>query len=164
MWLIIGLVAILSIIGLIAFFKKDMILDKLHPVISWFKLYKKQLITFFVATSSIVGGGLALTNLDDGDMFIPEVEANMLIDSLDDYERLGYNLSKIDNPILYEEQVLCEGHMPIVYEFDMKNDLTLEKESLNDFVSTTEKYKEKVGDINYKFNILSTCKRCLLWI
>jgi hypothetical protein len=71
----------------------------------------------------------------------------ILIDSLKVYADYGYDISKIDDPVIYERQCLVEGHLPLMLKF---TDTALLR---NDFISIQEKQKS-FNAISYQFRVL----------
>jgi len=137
------IIGALLLVGLIA-----LVTYKRDAIITWAKQNKKKVVTFAVG-SSVAAAGLA---------GIPSLEISiddLLIDDLSDYEALGYSVDKIVDPIVYKEQVLCEGHLPLAFTFDTLSSDQALSESQRTNLFTVEQYLQTNFDlINIDVNIL----------
>jgi len=94
--------------------------------------HKKGLAVFIAASSATAGFmGVPTFTLDIEDM---------LLESAEDYAKLGYDPSKVEDLILYEEQVLCEGHLPLGFTFkELSKDIDISSTSeKSNFISATQ--------------------------
>ena len=116
------------------------------------KKHKKKIIALILGTSAATAGLYG----------IPSLEINIddyLITSISDYESLGFNVSRIKNPIIYEKEVLCEGHLPLAFEFkDLSKSI-----QVNEFISASK--DNQVGfnsiDLSYKILVNETYKKAI---
>ena len=79
----------------------------------------------------------------------PNIEGT-LITSEDQYKLYGYDPALIDDPVVYEEQVLTEGHLPMAIKYDGLS-LSVDK---NNFISSQEIGKQNFAEIKYTYRIL----------
>lgn len=78
-----------------------------------------------------------------------------LIESFDDYTKYGYDVHKVVDPFLYRSEVLCEAHLPLIYNLNLKKTIPLtEKTYINEFISKTEVNKHGFDSISYSYYIL----------
>lgn len=112
---IIGILALLLMLGYI--YRKE--LKQIYEI------HGKKLIAVALASSMAAGG---LFGIPREEFYIEDY----LIDSIDDYEALGFNLSYIDDPIIYTPDALCEGHIPLAFNFKtLSKDYKLERNTFN---------------------------------
>jgi hypothetical protein len=78
----------------------------------------------------------------------------VLITSDKDYINAGYDFSKIQHPVFYEEQVLCEGHLPLVLDVSCMKEFSLKDNSKNSFIGSYEVDKKNIDDISYRYRVL----------
>ena len=116
--------------------------DELKQV--WDK-HSKKIIAFALASSMAAGGliGVPGFELDIDDY---------LIDEISDYTDLGFDISKIEDLIIYQQEVLCEGHLPLAFKFS-----TLSKDvSVNeDFITISESMAKNMGEIDLTYKVLT---------
>ena len=139
MWLIIGLLSLFVVLCLIYFYKTNIKFNKSV------KKNSKKIIVAALGTSMAMGGLMGLPT----DTWNIQAE---LIDELSDYEAYGYDLSKIINPIVYESEVLCEGHLPLAIRITGKDSIVA---SAKDMISINEIRKDFDDDIDYTIKYLS---------
>lgn len=133
---IIGIVALLIVLGYI--YRKE--LKQLYET------HGKKLIAVALASSMAAGG---LFGIPRDEFFIEDY----LIDSLEDWEALGFNLSYVDDPIIYKEHVLCEGHLPLAFEFKtLSKDYDLKADIFK--LSTIIK-EGTYKNLNFNINVLT---------
>ena len=77
-----------------------------------------------------------------------------LITTSKDYTVAGYDFDKIVDPVFYENQVLCKGHLPLILDIETTKEFSLINQDKNDFLKSSEIGKTNIGKINYKYNIL----------
>lgn len=118
------------------------------------KKHKKKVIAVGLGATA-ASGGMMITG---GDIFGFDAT---LIDSLDDYKTVGINPDHIINPIVYEKEVLCEGHMPLIINLSDNNNMTLQKNDVNNLVRV-EKISNTLGDINVSVKILQPFKKLVV--
>lgn len=80
------------------------------------------------------------------------VSDSVLIDSVDDYKALGFDISKIDDIVLYEKECLVEGHMPLVFKFNNNDNVAVSEK--NSFLSSSSVSSKGFSDISYVYRIL----------
>jgi len=80
------------------------------------------------------------------------VSDSLLIDSLQDYKDLGFDISKIDDLVLYEKECLVEGHMPLVFKFNNNDNVAVSEK--NSFLSSSSVSSKGFSDISYVYRIL----------
>lgn len=131
------LIVIALILGISYFYRKE-----LKQV--WEK-HSKKVIAFALA-SSIAASGLA---------GVPSLELNIddyLIDDISDYEDLGFNIDKIENPIVYEREVLCEGHLPLAFHFkELSKNVSVDE----NFISVSQMDKNNFNLLEQEVKILT---------
>ncbi|RLG44414.1 MAG: hypothetical protein DRN81_04655, partial [Thermoproteota archaeon] len=132
------LTTLLIIIAVLIFYYRK-------PLVCFMQKHKK-LITLFIAATSASAGLMGIPHFDI------DIE-DSLITSLADYEALGFNVSRIKNPIIYEEQVLCEGHLPLAFTFDtLSMDVDLDSNFISAFKSSDSPYDD---DVKFTYFILT---------
>ena len=97
------------------------------------------------------------TNTSD----VKGIDSN-LIDSLDDYTAAGYNISRVVNPVIYQREVLTEGHLPLILDVHTLKSLNLQGNNKN-FLSHSESHKSNFGNIDYTYNILVLQDEKYIW-
>lgn len=116
---------------------------------------KKLLLMLLLATLFLGMAPPGVVIADPG-TDVSNVEA-YLIDSPDVYTNYGYDVSKIVDPYIYRSEVITEGHLPLVYNLNLKKSIKLnEKSYINEFLSKTEKDKQGFDSnaITYSYYIL----------
>jgi hypothetical protein len=122
------IIAVIAISVLLCFKYKNKIIQN-----------KKKVITIAAATSVIAAGSLILPQSS----IIISAE---LIDDYSVYEKYGYDIDKIDNPILYKSQVLTEGHLPLVITVNTSSMVNITNSNeISNFVSYIE-----IDNLNFK--------------
>jgi len=144
MWLVVGLVAFLVSILFVGWVFQEEIKK------AW-KNNKKKIVAVAMASSAASGGLMMLPDsaLEDMEM--------TLIDSLDVYEKFGFDVDKIEKPYIYEKEILCEGHMPFVVQLNLSSDIYMDKADSSNLLRTTQDYdkvsfknKLLIDDFEYK--------------
>lgn len=77
-----------------------------------------------------------------------------LITTAKDYTTAGYDFDKVEDPIFYKQEVLCEGHLPLALDIETTKEFSLTDNDKNNFLKSSEVGKTNIGKINYKYNIL----------
>lgn len=136
----IGIVAIVIILisAYMLFFATDKTKKSLKE--SW-----KKIVVVATATS-VASTGMILLPQD----LIDSMDA-ILIDSYDIYNQYGYNCDKIEEPYLYESEVLTEGHLPLVIDLKL-NDAYFQNSK--EFLYASTKFAKNFNDIDFSYNIL----------
>jgi hypothetical protein len=115
------------------------------------KKHKKKAIAIGLGATA-VSGGMMMT----GSEFFG-FDA-MIIDSMEDYKLVGINPNHIINPVLYEKQVLCEGHIPLIINLTDNSNMTLKDGDITNLI-TLEKIDNTLGNINTSIRILQPFKK-----
>lgn len=138
-WILVGILLV-TITALIVIRRKN-----LSQI--WLKNKKK--IAAIALGSSIAVGGLAGVP-----SFELDIEDN-LISSIEDYTLLGYDVSKIDDPVIYESEVLCEAHLPLAFTFeDLSKDIVLDSQDKNNFISASKIDVSGFSDLELTYKML----------
>ena len=80
--------------------------------------------------------------------------SDSLITELSMYTDAGYDLDKVVNPVVYRNQVLCEGHLPLVLDVDLKKQVNLVDSAKDSFLSVESIGKFNIDSIDYKYRVL----------
>ena len=142
MILIAGIILGIMIICLIAYFKFPSIKEKI-------KANKGKVLATTIAASTVAGGLVGIGDI--GEIINITVDAE-LIDDYSIYEKYGYELEKIDNPVIYESEVLTEGHLPLVLK--ITNDKDIYINSTKSLLDIRETMNKGFKNIKYEFRIL----------
>jgi hypothetical protein len=134
--MILGIV-IIAIILITGYFYKE----ELKQI--WEK-HNKKIIAFALASSAATGGLMVIPSLELG-------IDDYLITSPADYEELGYNFSRVKNPIFYEREVLVEGNLPLGFHF---KELSKDVDVREDFITLAKEGMKGVQDLDLKVFIL----------
>jgi hypothetical protein len=78
-----------------------------------------------------------------------------LIDDSKLYSNLGFDLSTIDDVVIYNKDCLVEGHLPLLIKAN--EDFSLSKTT--SFLSSKETSKQAFGNIDYKYKILQSYQK-----
>jgi hypothetical protein len=133
---IVGIVGII-LVGVILYIKRE------EAKKIWGK-HSKKIIAFALASSAATGGLMGIPSLELG-------IDDYLITSPADYEELGYDFSRVKNPIFYEREVLVEGNLPLGFHF---KELSKDVDIREDFITLTKEGMKGVQDLDLKVFIL----------
>ena len=78
----------------------------------------------------------------------------VLIDKIGVYEKHGYALEYVEEPVVYESEVLCEGHLPLVLDVECVKEFSLSGNLKNNFLKNNEFGKKNIDSINYEYRVL----------
>lgn len=135
MLFLLGIIALIITIIVIIYFKyKDIIIKN-----------KKKVISIVVAASTVTAGATSILLKLDFFNFNAE-----LIDELSDYEKFGFDIDKIDNPIVYESHCIVEGNLPLAIK--VKSDKTININNI--FINSIEYNSKNFKNIKYSFQVL----------
>ena len=113
------------------------------------KIFNLYIISLFIISLIPITGSGPLATDNDISNF-----KDTLITSAKDYNEAGFNFDKIVDPVFYSQEVLCEGHLPIILDIESSTTFNLEGNSKNDFLKATETGKNKFNSISYKYRLL----------
>lgn len=80
--------------------------------------------------------------------------STILIDEIGDYSSVGFNPDKIQDPIVYKQEVICEGHLPIILQFKSSAAQDLSGTLKTNFITKSEIGRKNIDAITYKYRIL----------
>jgi hypothetical protein len=109
---------------------------------------------YFIIVGLLLGSffGSLIHNTVGADSVL--ISDSILIDSLDDYSKLGFDVTKIDSPVVYEKECLVDGHMPIVIKFNNVDSFSISEKS--NLLSSVETSKSGFDLIGYVYKILQS--------